>query len=168
MQNKIRLLPLWLLTKLFKFSKVRNSPGCECAVRAFVMVRRMGLSPEVLRVDARVYQLANAADYVGTVLLVGDTEPLGIAVEYFEADFAFVNELVDAQRDEELGLGIGHVGRVGEELLKETFRLVEEVRSKSEQVHGYDGVLVQGMQAVAVLVHNAAVLHTLNRSALND
>ena len=130
------------------------------------MVR--GLFPEVLGVDARVYQLANAVDYVGTVFLVGDTEPLGIAVEYFEAGLALVDELVDAQRDEELGLGVGHVGRVGEELSEQPLRLGEEVWGESEQVHGNDGVLVQGMQAVAVLVHDAAVLHTLNRSALND
>ena len=82
------------------------------------MVR--GLFPEVLGVDARVYQLANAVDYVGTVLLVGDTEPLGIAVEYFEAGLALIDELVDAQRDEELGLWVGHVGRVGEELSEQT------------------------------------------------
>lgn len=99
------------------------------------MVRWRGLFPEVLGIDAGVDELTDAADDVWAVFLVGDTEPLGVAIQHFEAGLVLVDELVDAQRDEELGLGVGHIGRVGEELLKETFRLVEKVRGESEQVH---------------------------------
>ena len=82
---------------------------------------------EFIRIHALVDELLDAGDSGVTIGCVGNTKPFRRGVEHLDGSCAIVDELVDHQRDEELGLKVLHVFRVAEELLELGLGVLEVV-----------------------------------------
>ena len=95
-----------------------------------------------------------AGDDHGTVLLVGDAEPLRRGLEHRHGGFAAVDEGVDGEGDVVLALQL--VAVFLEEVHEEGLALGEVVGREAEEVHADGGVGGQGVHAaIGVLVFDA-------------
>ena len=119
-------------------------------------------------IDTVINELFDALNGAGTVGSVGDAEPLGGGVEDFAGSSAVVDELIHHEGDKELSLEVGHVLRVGEELLEVRLAVGEVVGREAPHIHA-DGHVsaTHGHPLFAVLVADLAV-DGVNLGALHD
>ena len=103
-----------------------------------------------------------------TVFRISHAKPFAGRVEHLASGLTCLDEVIHHQRNKELALEVLLILRVGKELLKEVFAILEVVRRESPEVHA-DGSGVWNAYPLVVLVE---ILHdtivTFNLRAFYD
>ena len=123
---------------------------------------------QLFRVFSCCYQGGNLFYCSFTVGSVCYTEPFAGSVEHFYRSGTFVDELIHHQRDEELGLQVGHVLRIGEERLEVVLAIVEIVGRESPYVHRDRRVVGRRHPLVVVVLILHGAVPALYLRALHD